>query len=405
MVRDLKHRYVDGLILASLHLTDAHADELRRAAAPVIVIGRPTKGTPSDSVRAYSRKGAAEAVRHLHAAGRRRIAFVNGPPHTAPGPSRRLGYLDGLRSCGLARNDALMRGRRRLHDRAGPQRDRAPARAGEARRDLLRERPARDRRALGAARRRARRARRRRAGRDGQHDAGGGHLADADLGRPRLGRAGADRGRAAARADRGPVGASRACSASSRASSSAPRRERRHDRRPRGRSAGAGWPQPRRRRPLQPGDDAAADPGAAADPDPQRHPARARDLPRLHRRAGRFRDHDELHRARQLPRTARGRALRQVVQDRPDLVGSRHGDRLLLRVRPRSPLEPGPEGPLAGSLARPRSLGDAGGRRRDHVEALLPAAGGDPERDPPPHATSPATPPTGSRASPGPCPP
>ena len=119
MVRDLKHRYVDGLILVSLHLTEAHADELRRAAAPVIVIGRPTKGTPVDSVRAYSRKGAAEAVRHLHAAGRRRIAFVNGPPHTAPGSSRRLGYLDGLRSCGIARDDALMRGRRRLHDRAG----------------------------------------------------------------------------------------------------------------------------------------------------------------------------------------------------------------------------------------------------------------------------------------------
>jgi LacI family transcriptional regulator len=108
MVRDLKHRYVDGLILASLHLTEAHADELRRAAAPVIVIGRPTKGTPTDSVRAYSRKGAAEAVRHLHAAGRRRIGFVNGPQHTAPGASRRLGYLDGLRSCGVARDDALI---------------------------------------------------------------------------------------------------------------------------------------------------------------------------------------------------------------------------------------------------------------------------------------------------------
>jgi LacI family transcriptional regulator len=69
----------------------------------VIVIGRPRKGTPVDTVRAYSRKGAAAAVRHLHAAGRRRIAFVNGPPHTAPGSSRRLGYLDGLRSCGVAR--------------------------------------------------------------------------------------------------------------------------------------------------------------------------------------------------------------------------------------------------------------------------------------------------------------
>jgi len=108
MVRDLKHRFVDGLILASLHLTQAHADELRGAAAPVIVIGTPTKGTPADSVRAYSRKGAAEAVRHLHTAGRRRIAFVNGPQHTAPGASRRLGYLDGLRSCGIARDDALI---------------------------------------------------------------------------------------------------------------------------------------------------------------------------------------------------------------------------------------------------------------------------------------------------------
>jgi LacI family transcriptional regulator len=105
MVRDLKHRFVDGLILASLHLTDVHADELRRAAAPVVVIGRPTKGTPVDTVRAYSRKGAAEAVRHLHGAGRRRIALVNGPQHTAPGASRHLGYLDGLRSCGLRRDD------------------------------------------------------------------------------------------------------------------------------------------------------------------------------------------------------------------------------------------------------------------------------------------------------------
>jgi LacI family transcriptional regulator len=108
MLRDLKHRYVDGLILASLYLTDAHAEELRRAAAPVIVIGRPTNGTLVDTVRAYSRKGAADAVRHLHTAGRRRIGLVNGPEHTVSGSSRRLGYLDGLRSSALARDDALM---------------------------------------------------------------------------------------------------------------------------------------------------------------------------------------------------------------------------------------------------------------------------------------------------------
>ena len=108
MVRDLKHRYVDGLILASLDLTDDHVEELGRAAAPVVVIGRPAKGTPVDTVHAHSRKGAAAAVRHLCATGRSRIAFVNGPEHTVPGASRRLGYLDGLRSCGLERDDALI---------------------------------------------------------------------------------------------------------------------------------------------------------------------------------------------------------------------------------------------------------------------------------------------------------
>jgi LacI family transcriptional regulator, galactose operon repressor len=108
MVRDLKHRFVDGLILASLDLTDAHTDELRRARAPVVVIGRPTKGAPVDVVRAHSRKGAASAVRHLHEVGRRRIAFVNGPQHTVPGALRKLGYRDGLRSCALPRDDALI---------------------------------------------------------------------------------------------------------------------------------------------------------------------------------------------------------------------------------------------------------------------------------------------------------
>ena len=97
MVRDLKHRFVDGLILASLDVTEAHAEELATAAVPVVVIGRPARGTKVDTVRAHSRKGAADAVRHLRESGGSRIALVNGPEHTTPGSSRRLGYLDGLR--------------------------------------------------------------------------------------------------------------------------------------------------------------------------------------------------------------------------------------------------------------------------------------------------------------------
>jgi LacI family transcriptional regulator len=107
-IRDLKRRFVDGLILCSLTMGEEHKRELEQAAAPVVVIGRPAAGTRVDTVRANSRKGAADAVRHLVETGRRRIAFVNGPPNTAPGSSRRLGYLDGLRECGLEPDDALL---------------------------------------------------------------------------------------------------------------------------------------------------------------------------------------------------------------------------------------------------------------------------------------------------------
>jgi LacI family transcriptional regulator len=105
---DLKQRYVDGLILCSLQFTEAHAEAVASAAVPVAVIGSPTKGAKVDTVRPNSRTGAAEAVRHLYAHGRRRIAFVNGPEQTAPGTARKLGYFDALRACKLERDDALV---------------------------------------------------------------------------------------------------------------------------------------------------------------------------------------------------------------------------------------------------------------------------------------------------------
>jgi LacI family transcriptional regulator len=105
---DLKQRYVDGLILVSLQFTKAHAEAVAAALVPVVVIGNPIDGAKVDTVRAYSRQGAAEAVRHLHANGRRRIAFVNGPEHTAPGTARKLGYFEALRVCGLQRDESLI---------------------------------------------------------------------------------------------------------------------------------------------------------------------------------------------------------------------------------------------------------------------------------------------------------
>ncbi|WP_062213996.1 LacI family DNA-binding transcriptional regulator [Streptomyces sp. NBRC 109706] len=145
VLRSLADRTSDGLILCPIRITDAHVEALGRAAGPVVVIGSPPPGVPVDSVRADSVAGAALAVRHLHATGRRRIAFVNGPADTVPGHNRGLGYRGALAECGLPYDERLV-----VHTEFGIE-------AGaEAVRRLLPARPdavfcANDQLALGAA--------------------------------------------------------------------------------------------------------------------------------------------------------------------------------------------------------------------------------------------------------------
>lgn len=69
---------VDGFILASSRLAeaDAHALALRR---PVVLVNRDIDGL--DRVLIDSAAGAAAAIRHLHALGHRRVAYVAGPSH------------------------------------------------------------------------------------------------------------------------------------------------------------------------------------------------------------------------------------------------------------------------------------------------------------------------------------
>jgi len=108
ILRDLRRRFVDGLILVPIHVTDAHVEELARPSAPVVVIGTIPAEVPVTTVEVDSRRGAALAVKHLHAHGRRRIGLVNGPLRTTPGRSRRLGYFDGLRAARLKRDDRVV---------------------------------------------------------------------------------------------------------------------------------------------------------------------------------------------------------------------------------------------------------------------------------------------------------
>lgn len=108
ILRDLQRRFADGLILVSLRMGQEHATELGQAPVPVVVVGRALAGANVDTVRTDSRLGAAQAVAHLHAAARRRIALVNGPRETIPGAARHAGYAEALLAGGLELEESLV---------------------------------------------------------------------------------------------------------------------------------------------------------------------------------------------------------------------------------------------------------------------------------------------------------
>ncbi|MFI6902379.1 LacI family DNA-binding transcriptional regulator [Nonomuraea sp. NPDC050394] len=108
VLHSLGERYVDGLIMSPLRVTDAHLETLKAARAPVVIIGSVPDGTRVDNVRADSRTGVRLALDHLHALGRRRIALVNGPLDTVPGASRGAAYAEALEELGLPYDEGLV---------------------------------------------------------------------------------------------------------------------------------------------------------------------------------------------------------------------------------------------------------------------------------------------------------
>ncbi|WP_309069144.1 LacI family DNA-binding transcriptional regulator, partial [Microbacterium sp.] len=84
LVRGLSRGHVDGMVLSPIRVTDELVRALEDAPVPVVVLGTLPDGTDVDTVRADSAKGMALVVDHLADAGRRRIAFLNGPADTTP---------------------------------------------------------------------------------------------------------------------------------------------------------------------------------------------------------------------------------------------------------------------------------------------------------------------------------
>jgi DNA-binding LacI/PurR family transcriptional regulator len=99
--------HVDGAILVSLHGDDPLPARLAAANIPLVLLGRPPRGTAASYVDADNRQGAQAAVEHLISGGRRVIATIAGPRDMAPGLDRLAGYRDALTEAGLPLDPSL----------------------------------------------------------------------------------------------------------------------------------------------------------------------------------------------------------------------------------------------------------------------------------------------------------
>ena len=101
MVESMSRRYVDGLIITPIRITDGLLRALARSASPIVVVCDLPERSLTDSVLTDNASGVDLAVKHLLASGRRRLAMVNGPPETMPGAVRGRAFQEALAAAGM----------------------------------------------------------------------------------------------------------------------------------------------------------------------------------------------------------------------------------------------------------------------------------------------------------------
>lgn len=90
---------VDGLIVMSPDLEPSALVADLPAGVPCVVLNARVGGHPSVTID--NSGGARDVVRHLHAVGHRRIAFICGPTHNADAEQRRRGYRAAMKELHL----------------------------------------------------------------------------------------------------------------------------------------------------------------------------------------------------------------------------------------------------------------------------------------------------------------
>src|SRR5262244_6561 len=104
----MRARHVDGLVLATAHLSDPLLAEASRAGLPVVLVNRMAADHSLPSVSVDNERGMRMAVAHLAAEGHKKIAHIAGPQEVSTGLSRYRGFMSAMEAHGLRADPDLI---------------------------------------------------------------------------------------------------------------------------------------------------------------------------------------------------------------------------------------------------------------------------------------------------------
>jgi LacI family transcriptional regulator len=98
----MRARHVDGMVLATAHLSDPLLADANRAGLPLVLVNRMAQDHSLPSVSVDNERGMRMAVAHLISRGHSRIAHIAGPQEVSTGLHRYRGFLAAMQAQGLA---------------------------------------------------------------------------------------------------------------------------------------------------------------------------------------------------------------------------------------------------------------------------------------------------------------
>ena len=106
--QQMRARHVDGMVLATAHLSDPLLADAARAGLPVVLMNRMAADHSLPSVSVDNERGMQIAVAHLAAEGHKKIAHIAGPQEVSTGLSRYQGFVSAMEAHGLVPDPDLI---------------------------------------------------------------------------------------------------------------------------------------------------------------------------------------------------------------------------------------------------------------------------------------------------------